>query len=161
LLASPSDVFVTLVPFLILIAAGLFAFGDRVRMRLLTRLGSDSGNVAIYCLLFASSVYGGYFGAGLGIILLAVAQLMGYSDFNIANSIKNFLATSFTVVSIAVFGIGGLIAWPQAVVMMVGSTVGGYAGGRLAKRVNSDYLRVFVIVFALALAVVYFFRAFG
>ncbi|MEM0946226.1 MAG: sulfite exporter TauE/SafE family protein [Pseudomonadota bacterium] len=161
LLASPSDVFVALVPFLILLAAGLFGFGESARAWLLTKLGSDSGNAAIYFLLFASSIYGGYFGAGLGIILLAVAQLLGYNDFNIANSIKNFLATSFTIVSIAIFGLGGIIAWPQAVVMMVGSTVGGYAGGRLAKRVNPEYLRVSVIVFALALALVYFFRAFG
>ncbi|MEM8882179.1 MAG: sulfite exporter TauE/SafE family protein [Pseudomonadota bacterium] len=160
LLASPSDTFVTLVPFLILLAAGLFAFGEYVRAWLVAKLGSESGKEAIYVLLFASSIYGGYFGAGLGIILLAVAQLLGFSDFNVANSIKNFLATSFTIVSIAVFGLGGIIAWPQAFVMMVGSTLGGYAGGRLAKRVNSEYLRVFVIVFALVLALVYFFRAF-
>lgn len=161
LLVSDTDIFVMLVPFLILLAAGLFAFGERIRAWLLIKLGSDSGNAAIYILLFASSIYGGYFGAGLGIILLAVAQLLGFSDFNVANSIKNFLATSFTIVSIAVFGLGGIIAWPQAVVMMVGSTVGGYAGGRVAKRVNPDYLRFSVIMFALVLASVYFFRAFG
>lgn len=160
LLVSDPDVFVTLIPFLILLAAGLFAFGERVRRWLLAKLGSENGTAAIYLLLFVSSIYGGYFGAGLGIILLAVAQLLGFFDFNVANSIKNFLATTFTIVSIAVFGLGGLIAWPQAAVMMVGSTVGGYAGGRLAKRVNSDYLRAFVIAFALVLAIVYFFRSF-
>jgi uncharacterized membrane protein YfcA len=97
----------------------------------------------------------------LGIVLLAIAQLMGFSEFHIANSIKNLLATSFTILSICVFGIGGLIAWPEAVTMMIGSSIGGYAGGRLAKRVKAQYLRVAVIVFGLVLTAVYFVRVFG
>ncbi|MEM6466264.1 MAG: sulfite exporter TauE/SafE family protein, partial [Pseudomonadota bacterium] len=96
-----------------------------------------------------------------GIILLGIAQLMGHSDFHVANSIKNLLATSFTLVSILVFGLGGIIAWPQAIAMMVGSTIGGYAGGRLAKSVNTKHLRTVVIVFGLVLSGVYFMRAFG
>ena len=116
--------------------------------------------MAIYAGLFLSSIYGGYFGAGLGFILLAVAQLMGFSNFHVANSIKNLLATSFTILSVVVFGIGGVIAWPQAIAMMVGSTIGGYAGGRLAKRVNTRFLRGFVIAFGLLLSGAYFIRAF-
>ncbi len=161
LLVSDPDFFVVLLPFLILMATCLFAFGDALRAWLLNNLGESHGKKAVYACLFLSSVYGGYFGAGLGFILLAIAQLMGFSNFHIANSIKNLLATSFTILSILVFGIGGLIAWPQAIAMMLGSTVGGYAGGRLAKRVNTRYLRSGVIVFGLVLTVVYFVRAFG
>lgn len=113
-----------------------------------------------YAALFVFSIYGGYFGAGLGIILLAIAQVMGFSDFHKANAIKNLLATSFRFLSILVFGIGGLIAWPQACVMMVGSAIGGYVGGRLAKGVNTRYLRAAVIIFGLVLSLVYFVRTF-
>ncbi|MEM7176432.1 MAG: sulfite exporter TauE/SafE family protein [Pseudomonadota bacterium] len=161
LLVSDPELFIVLIPFLILFATGLFAFGETLRAALLKMAGRNAGSLAIYSALFLSSIYGGYFGAGLGIILLAISQLMGFSDFHIANSIKNLLATSFTVLSILVFGIGGLIAWPQAIAMMVGSTIGGYAGGRLAKRVNTRYLRAGVIVFGLLLSAVYFVRTFG
>lgn len=161
LLVSDPDFFVVILPFLILVATGLFAFGDALRTWLLKTMGESRGNKAVYVGLFLSSIYGGYFGAGLGFILLAIAQLMGFSNFHIANSIKNLLATSFTILSIFVFGIGGLIAWPQAIAMMVGSTIGGYAGGRLAKRINTRYLRGAVIVFGVVLSLAYFFRAFG
>jgi len=161
LLISDPDVFVILIPFLIFLATVLFAFGDTLRRWLLSFAGEAKSSYLIYVALFVSSIYGGYFGAGLGIILLAIAQIMGFSDFHVANSIKNLLATSFTILSILVFGIGGLIAWPEALTMMVGSTVGGYLGGRYAKRVNQQLLRTLVIAFGSLLSVVYFVRTFG
>lgn len=161
LLVSDPEVFVALIPFLILFATGLFAFGGTLREGLIRLTGEAHGKTVGYAALFVSSIYGGYFGAGLGIILLAIAQIMGFSAFHVANSIKNLLATSFTVLSIVVFGVGGLIAWPEALVMMVGSTIGGYAGGHFAKLVNPGYLRAIVIVFGLVLSLVYFLRLFG
>ncbi len=155
LLVSTPTVFLNLVPVLILLATALFAFGDAIRSLLLRTLGCDRGNKATFMLLALASVYGGYFGAGLGIILLAVAQMLGYTDFNRANALKNLLATSFTVVSIVLFGVGGLIDWPTAALVMLGSTVGGFAGARFAKHVNEQYLRVAVIAFGLVLAAVF------
>lgn len=90
----------------------------------------------LYLSLFLFSIYGGYFGAGLGIILLAIVQIMGFTAFHVAYSLKNLLATSFTLLSIAVFGVGGVIAWPEALTMMLGSTAGGYLGGRYGRLVN-------------------------
>lgn len=161
LLISDPDVFVILIPFLILLATLLFASGEALRRWFLSVAGEASSNKLVYATLFVSSIYGGYFGAGLGIILLAIAQIMGFSNFHVANSIKNLLATSFTILSILVFGIGGLIAWPEALTMMVGSTVGGYIGGRYAKKVNPQILRWLVIAFGLLLSIVYFVRTFG
>lgn len=161
LLVSDPELFIVLVPFLIFFATCLFAFGDKMRSWILRIVGENRGSLAIYSTLFLSSIYGGYFGAGLGIVLLAIAQLLGFSDFHIANSIKNLLATSFTILSILVFGVGGLIAWPQAIAMMAGSTLGGYAGGRMAKHVNTRYLRGAVIVFGFVLSLVYAIRAFN
>ena len=161
LLWSDPSVFVVLIPFLILGATGLFAFGNRLRASLLARTGKARGSVLVFAALFLASVYGGYFGAGLGIILLAIAQIMGFSDFHVANSIKNLLATNFTLLSVLIFGIGGIIAWPEAVAMMAGSTVGGYAGGRVARRMNARHLHHGVVIFGLVLSAVYFLRTFG
>ena len=161
LLRSDPAVFVVLIPFLILFATLLFAFGDALRRRLLIRMGETRSRGVVLAALALFSVYGGYFGAGLGIILLAIAQVLGFTDFHRANAVKNLLATSFTLVGILVFGLGGLIAWPEALVMMAGSTAGGYAGGRLARRVNPEWLRGAVIAFGLLLSAVYFLRTFG
>lgn len=161
LLVTEQAVFEVLIPFLILTATVLFAFGDRMRSFLLRRWEGHATGLALYVSLFAFSIYGGYFGAGLGIILLAIAQIMGFASFHVANAIKNLLATSFTVLSIAVFGVGGLIAWPEAVLMMLGSTIGGYLGGRYARLVNEKYLRAGVIAFGLVLSCVYFLRMAG
>lgn len=153
---SDPAVFTSLVPFLILFATCLFAFGNTIRQQLLAFAGDHTSHILVYMALFLFSIYGGYFGAGLGVILLAIAQILGFSDFHIANSLKNLLATSFTVLSILVFGVGGLIAWPEASLMMCGSTVGGYLGGRYAKCVNDRYLRILVISLGLILAGIYF-----
>ena len=161
LLISGEAVFELLIPFLILAATILFAFGTQIRELIKTSLGANSGNMMLYAALFAFSIYGGYFGAGLGIILLALVQIMGFSAFHVANSLKNLLATSFTVLSIGVFGLGGLIAWPEAVLMMCGSTFGGYFGARFARLVNEAYLRNGVIVFGVVLAIIYFARTAG
>ncbi|MEP6146321.1 MAG: sulfite exporter TauE/SafE family protein [Nisaea sp.] len=158
LTVSDPKLFDALIPFLILFATGLFAFGDLLRARAIRHFGDHASQTLARIALFAFSIYGGYFGAGLGIILLAMVQIMGFATFHMANSLKNLLAASFTILSIGVFGIGGLIAWPEAAAMMVGSTIGGYMGGRCAKYVNGRYLRIAVIAFGVLLSGVYFYR---
>ena len=161
LLFSDPAVFERLIPALILTATALFAFGDQIRAKLLHVAGGTRTGSVVYLGLFVASIYGGYFGAGLGIILLGIAQIMGYSDFHVANAIKNLLASSFSLLSIIVFGVGGLIAWPQAFAMMAGSTVGGYLGGTFAKYINPQLLRGAVILFGVVLSGVYAWRAFA
>ena len=138
LLVSDPSVFEVLIPFLIFMATLLFAFGEPLRTRLMSLAGGKS----------------------TGITVLAIAQIMGYSDFHVANGIKNLLATSFTILSIIVFGVGGLINWPAAIAMMAGAVFGGVFGGYAAKLVNQTYLRAFVILFGLVLSGVYFYRTY-
>ena len=161
LLFSDPGVFERLIPALILTATALFAFGEQIRAKLLQVAGGTRTGSVVYLGLFVASIYGGYFGAGLGIILLGIAQIMGYSDFHVANAIKNLLASSFSLLSIIVFGVGGLIAWPQAFAMMAGSTLGGYLGGTFAKYTNPRLLRGAVILFGVVLSGVYAWRAFA
>lgn len=115
LLFSDPAVFERLIPALILTATALFAFGEQIRAKLLQVAGGTRTGSVVYLGLFVASIYGGYFGAGLGIILLGIAQIMGYSDFHVANAIKNLLASSFSLLSIIVFGVGGLKACGQAI----------------------------------------------
>lgn len=156
LLVADPMVFAALIPWLILFATGLFAFGDALRKRLTALAGVKGGGRIARAALFMLSIYGGFFGAGLGVVLLAIAQIMGFTSFHVANSLKNLLATSFTILSIIVFSIGGLIAWPEGAAMMAGATVGGYCGGRLARRANEPVLRAVVIVYGVATTALYF-----
>lgn len=161
LLVSEQETFEILIPFLILAATLLFAFGERLRRLIVETWSGDRATGLLFAALFAFFIYGGYFGAGLGIVLLAIVQIMGFTSFHVANSLKNLLATFFTVVSILVFGVGGIIAWPEALTMMVGSAVGGYLGGRYARLINESYLRAGVIIFGFILTAVYLARLSG
>ena len=107
LTVSDPKLFDALIPFLILFATGLFAFGDLLRARAIRHFGDHASQTLARIALFAFSIYGGYFGAGLGIILLAMVQIMGFATFHMANSLKNLLAASFTILSIGVFGMAG------------------------------------------------------
>ncbi|MEM9247147.1 MAG: sulfite exporter TauE/SafE family protein [Pseudomonadota bacterium] len=160
LIVSDPALFEALIPVLLLAATLLFIFGDRLRAALLTRAGDRKSALIVYSTLFLVSIYGGYFGAGVGVILLALGQLLGFSDFHMANAIKNITATSFMLLSIVLFGASGLIAWPEAITMMIGSAVGGYVGGRFAKRINQTLLRSAVSVFGLTLTAIYAVRVF-
>ena len=158
LTVSDPSFFMALIPFLILTATGLFSFGPTLRVAILRRFGDHGSRSVVYPALFLASIYGGYFGAGLSFVLMAMLQVLGFTAFHTANALKNLLATSFTVLSILVFGFGGLIAWPEALVMMVGSMAGGYLGGHFGRLVNGDILRRVVIAFGLVLSAVYFYR---
>ncbi|WP_193180160.1 sulfite exporter TauE/SafE family protein [Nisaea sediminum] len=158
LTVSDPDMFREIVPFLLLTATALFAFGDQLRAFLLRTLGHSRSRMLILFAMFGFSIYGGYFGAGLGIVLLGVVQIFGFEGYHSANGVKNLVATFFTILSVTVFGIGGLISWPAAIAMMIGSTIGGYFGGRLAKRINTRWLRSGIICFGVVLTAVYFHR---
>lgn len=157
LVRSGDALFTNLVPMLILGASLLFAFGSKLHDFLIRQFGvnSDRSKSVLYALLFAFSIYGGYFGAGLGIILLAVMEVMGFQDFHVANSLKNLLATTLTICSIVIFGLNGVIDWTAARAMMAGSTVGGYLGGVYGRMVSQKLLRGILISFGFFLSTYY------
>ncbi len=158
LLVTHEALFLAMVPFLILVATILFTFGERARAFLVAHANPKRANAIALTSLFVFSIYGGYFGAGLGIILLAVSQILGYAAFHTANTIKNVLSASLTALTIAVFGAGGIITWPEATLMMAGSTIGGYLGGRYARFVSDAWLRCVVTTFGVVLSLIYFNR---
>jgi uncharacterized membrane protein YfcA len=95
---------------------------------------------------FGIAVYGGYFGAGIGILMLAALGFIGFSNVHRMNGLKNWGGLCINVTAAATFAILGLVHWPVAIAMAIGATVGGYAGSRLAQRVSQQSVRILVIL---------------
>ncbi|WP_245943980.1 sulfite exporter TauE/SafE family protein [Acuticoccus kandeliae] len=155
LIASGDRVFGAAIPWLILFATALFAGGPALR-RHLARQRRTPPPAAILAMEFAAAVYGGYFGAGLGIILLALLTVTGIEPPSVANVLKNALATVATSVAILLFALTGTIDWGAAAIVFAGAAAGGVIGGRLAARVPANALRAIVVAVGLGLAWHYF-----
>ncbi len=156
LLWAGQAVFAALVPWLLLAATLIFAAGPILRDRLeRARLSSPAVSAGVE---FLFAVYGGYFGAGLGILLMAVLTIVGVRDVQMANAQKNLLATLVTAVSVSAFVLAGVVAWPQTLAVLAGALAGGYWGARLARRLPARALRATVLLVGGALSVFYFTR---
>ncbi|HBN29769.1 MAG TPA: hypothetical protein DD416_00735, partial [Rhodobacteraceae bacterium] len=155
------NLFASAVPYLMGFATLLFATAPYIKRALEQRGGTRAkrGAITPMLLLFGFSVYGGYFGAGLGQIILAALILNGYDDFHVTNALKNAVIAAISLLSVAVYGLSGAVSFPHAIIMMLGATVGGYLGGSMSKRVPQDALRIGVIIFGALLTLYYFFAA--
>jgi uncharacterized membrane protein YfcA len=150
LILTPSPVFARQVPFLILFATLLFMFQPVLSQRL--RLGSLESNptklwwTGAIAFQFFSAMYGGYFGAGNGILMLAALGLLGLNELNRANGIKNFLGICINSIAVLSFALAELVVWQDALLMAFGALTGGYFGARMAVRVGQVWVRKGVIV---------------
>lgn len=153
-----ADIFASLVPYLIGFATILFATAPAIRRILVGRAseGAPSLGLLSLALIFGFCIYGGYFGAGLGQILLAALILVGFSDLNEANALKNIAVFAVGCVAVVIFGLGGSIHWPYAIVMMISSTIGGYLGGMMSIALPQKFLRTGIICFGACLTIYYF-----
>ena len=155
LLVSSNAAFSAVVPFLLAGATLAFAFGDRVqawaRAHHLGLMRGPLGTVLV-------SIYGGYFNGGLGIVLLALFSLQGMRDLDAMNGLKMGLSFLLSVVSVATFAAAGLVAWPEAAVMMAASTAGGYLGAPLARALPRRVVRGTVIAVGATMSVIFFAR---
>ena len=109
-------------------------------------------------LQFFSAVYGGYFGAGNGIVMLAVLSLLGLTDIHQMNGLKNFFAVCINVIASLYFMVWGPVHWPAALVMTIGAIAGGYGGAGLARRLGRRFARGAVIFIGLAMTLSLLFR---
>lgn len=150
LLLTPDRVFRAVVPWLLLAATALFAFGGRLSAGLRRR--GAGGRGATLAGLFAVSVYGGYFNGGLGILLLAQLGLSGLDDLNAMNGLKSLLSAVLTAVAVATYAAGGAVHWPAAAVMVPAAVAGGYLGARLARRIPPGALRAGIVAVGLCMA---------
>src|SRR5690606_38970772 len=148
--------FRALVPWLLLAATALFAAGPRLKPKPKPG-GNPSGGTAMGAFVqFLTSIYGGFFGAGMGVMMLATLGLTRSGDYHRLNALKNMLSIVIAAVAIVVFVLGGVVAWPEAVVMIPAVALGGYSGVWAAKRAPQRAVRGFVIAVGILLAAYYF-----
>ncbi|HEY3042658.1 MAG TPA: sulfite exporter TauE/SafE family protein [Vicinamibacterales bacterium] len=156
LLVRTSDTrFMRLLPWLMLLAAVTFTFGDRVRRTL--SLEQLQGHLwLIAAVQFVISIYGGYFGGGMGIMMLASFALGGMLDIHEMNGLKTFLGVAVNLLALAEFIVKGLVAWVPGLIMVAGAICGGYFGAVLARRVDPKWVRAFVIVIGWTMTIYFF-----
>jgi uncharacterized membrane protein YfcA len=153
LLATPESAFDAIVPFLILFACFLMAFQDQLsRFALHHRLashGEDHVPVALLGSTFILAIYGAYFGAGLGILMLAFLAILLPDDIQHSNALKGMLSLIINAIAVLYFALFGPVRWAPAAVMAVGAIAGGYLGVGVARRLGRRWLRIVVITYGL------------
>ncbi len=157
LLALPPAWFRVMAPWLVIVASGLVAMDPLLR-RWIRAPGHEGvgakGVAAAVTAQFLVAVYGGYFGAGIGILLLTSLSFMGMHDMHEANAWKNLLSVAIKGVAVLIFVVQGVLVWPVALVMAVGSTLGGYTTGRLIQRIDQRTLRWVVVAMGVTMGVI-------
>jgi uncharacterized membrane protein YfcA len=156
LLRTPATIFAALVPWLILFATIVFAVGNFAPVRAIQRiqLGPRSALVA----LFIIAIYGGYFGGGIGFLLLAAFTLVGMRDINAMNGLKMGLVGVMTVTAILAFIAANVVRWPETLPMLASSALGSYMAAHWAQRLDQRLIKGFVIVLGAGLTVYFAWR---
>jgi uncharacterized membrane protein YfcA len=160
LLATPESAFDAIVPFLILFACVLMATQDQLgafaQTHRLASQGEDHVPVPLLATTFLLAIYGAYFGAGLGIIMLAFLGILLPDDIQHSNALKGMLSLIINAVAVLYFLFFGPVRWLPAAVMAVGAIAGGYLGAGAARRLGRRWLRIAVIAYGLVVVILLF-----
>jgi hypothetical protein len=158
LLSLPSDVFDAVIPVLVLLACVLMALQPRLAKRVADRRAEDAPDVgpAPLAIAFVAGIYGGYFGAAQGVILLAMLSVFVPDDLQRSNALKNVLAGTVNAVAAVIFIVFADVAWEAVALVAVGAVVGGVVGARVGRKIPPTALRAAVIVLGVIVAVRFF-----
>jgi uncharacterized membrane protein YfcA len=162
LILTPSSTFAKLVPFLILFATILFTIQEPVSKWLRSKKSEEDKSShwmrGALIAQFFSATYGGYFGAGNGIVMLAILGLLGLNDIHQANGLKNFLGLALNIAAIIGFIVAGMVYWPDAIFMAIAAIIGGYGGAHVAQRLGRVFVRRTVIVIGFSMGLLMLWR---
>jgi len=162
ILNTSEDAFRSMIPYLILMATLLLAFQVKIKNRIVSRIGqahTEHHNPAVMMgLVFMAAIYGGYFGAGLGVILMAVLGLVTDDNMTRLNFLKQALGFVINLTAAIYFAFSGKVDWMVAFVMIFGSLLGGWIGGKLAGKMKPEILRWIVVAAGLIAAVAFFMK---
>ncbi|HET8910924.1 MAG TPA: sulfite exporter TauE/SafE family protein [Ktedonobacteraceae bacterium] len=166
LLITPQQAFASLFPFLLLMATLLFTFGKALTSRIRKYLPSFEQKaqlspvtmILISIMQLIISVYGGYFGGGIGILMLASLEVIGMDNIHEMNALKTLLTSFINGVAVVTFIIAGAVLWLQAIIMIIGAIIGGYGGAYFARKLNPMFVRIFVIVVGFSLTIYFFIK---
>ena len=158
LLGTPARAFEVVVPFLVLGAAAILFFQDRLR----GLVGRSTGEkkVALQVVVFVGAVYGGYFGAALGVMYVAALALVVDETLNRINALKNVLSACVGLATVAVFAFFAPVHWGAVLVVAPATVVGGYVGARLARRLPARVLKALIVTFGTVVGLILMWRAF-
>jgi uncharacterized protein len=150
LLHTPQATFMTLVPYLFGLATLLFAFGKGLTRRLgqvFKRSGPPSWPIIVGLtgVQFFIALYGGFFGGGMGILMLAMLEMMHIDDIHTMNGLKAILGTAINGAAVVTFIAARQVVWPQGILMIVGAVAGGYGGAHYAQKIDPRWVRASVI----------------
>lgn len=162
LLRTPESLFREAIPWLLLFATLLFLFGGRLNHMLkglaaVHRHASSAAELLLMLLLLGVSIYGGFFNAGLGIIILSYLALAGYTDINAMNGLKLLISSAVSLIAIALFIHDGVIAWYEGSLVLLGTLAGGYVAAHVSRRLPQAYVRSAVIVASIAITGYFFY----
>jgi uncharacterized membrane protein YfcA len=158
LLRTPARAFEVVVPFLVLGAAAILFFQDRLRA-LVGRAGGER-KVTLQVVVFVGAIYGGYFGAALGVMYVAALALVLGETLNRINALKNVLSACVGLVTVVVFAFFAPVHWGAVAVVAPATVVGGYLGARVARRLPARVLKVLIVTFGTVVGLILLWRAF-
>lgn len=152
--------FKTAIPWLLLFSTLAFALAPTIKRWLVNHHGFDGGKWLWLSLVleFIVYMYGGYFGLGMGIILLALYAMFGHDDIHEANALRNVTICIVTLIAIVLFARAGIIRWLPSLIMMAGAVLGGYVMIMLARRVPQSWVRNAILCWAIVLTAIAFYR---
>ncbi len=160
LLYTEERQFTAMIPYLLLFATLVFIFSPQITRLARRMTGREDNRPWLFAaaLYIAIAIYGGFFGAGLGILTLAALALLGHDNIHRMNALKTLQAALVNGIAVVTFVVSGLIAWIPALVMILGAIVGGYSGAAIARRIDASRVRVAVIVISIGLTIWFFVR---
>lgn len=163
LLRTPQATFMRMVPWLLLAATLLFTFAGALTNWLRSRTNhqersSRAATVGVTLLQLLVAVYIGYFGAGAGILMLALFAIMGMENIHTMNAFKTILASTANGIAVITFILAGAVMWPQALLMIAGAILGGYGGAWYAQKLDQKIVRYCVIAIGAAMSAYFFWR---
>ena len=163
LLVTPARAFEVLVPFLVLGSAATLAFQERLRGLVghPRAMSSRRAAVTLQVVVFVGAVYGGYFGAALGVMYVAALALILDEPLKRINALKNVLSATVGLVTVVVFAFFANVHWGSVLVLAPATVVGGYAGARLARRLPARVLKYLIVTFGTAIGLLLLYRAFA
>jgi hypothetical protein len=161
LLRTPGQTFLKILPWLMLVAVLLFIFGPRLTRNVgAVQEPSSKAILAASFFQLLVAIYGGYFGGGMGFVILAMLTAFGMADIHEMNAFKIVLSSSTNGIAVVIFIARHAVYWPQAVVMILGAALGGYFGARFSLRLPQVWVRWFVIAVGAGMTTYFFVRAY-
>ncbi len=163
LLKTPAHTFMLVLPWLTLGATLLFAFGKKLaggRKSILDHGTASSALAAATLFQLAVAVYGGYFGGGMGIVMLAMLAALGMTDIHAMNALKSVMGFVINGVAVVTFIVAKAIYWKHGIIMIAGGIIGGYVGAHYAQKLPQAWIRVFVVLTGAAMTIYFFVEAY-